>query len=342
MELADDITTIFTHPVLSNEVGDVTFVTSHDVAVVSIKCSADSALVYRASLYPDKEGVCTAYQVGDVIEQWMEQKGLSFCSFVFKDEKSDASASFSVLLCRFIKSIGAENYQSLAVKPLLSCRYNVMPKSGMCRFYFIPQSNADAQKVSVVVSGITFDGLKAEKSIELSATLKDNKICCIEISADDLLSLINGSLSAEEEFSYINWVHICKYSTGQLEASFYISDDPDLVGFGFINRFGLYESIWLHSEILPDFKIESEIAIIGHKSVQFDVESSMSVKVEASNIAHAEWPRVVQFLASKKIFQDSTGRRILLSDVSQEPCRTYDSLGSLKFTYCYDDDRVIL
>ena len=299
MTISDDVMTVLTYPVLSNEVGDLRFVTAQGYAEVSIKCAADSSIVYSASHYPDKQGVCTVFQLGDLIEGWMADRGLSFCSFIFSDNVSQVSATFSVLMCAFINASKDEGYLSVAEGPMISSRINVVPMDGMCRFYFIPKSSSvEDLKMSAYVSGVLCDGSKSSLSVDLTADIKDNKIGCISFSPDSILSMINQDREADSEFAEILSISVHRASSISLSATYYVSDDRDLVGFDFINRFGLIESVWLHSEVLPQIKVESESAVIGHRSVVYDVERSKSFKVEASNITHDQWVTVEHFLAS--------------------------------------------
>lgn len=334
-----ELITIFTSPVLSSEVGDVQFVTEQDHAEVVVK-SGDGSDVYSAHLYPDSNGICTVWQLGDIITQWMIDHDVSFGQFTVIDTVRNMSMTYYILLSSRVSNDMVGGYEAIASRPLLSCRLGLIPPDGMMRLHFIPAQSQD-MKVSALVFGKLYDGSSSQAAVTLNPDLKDNKICCLTVRADVIMDDINDDLDDDDEFKEITAITLRHNSSG-MYASVIVSSDQDLIGFNFLNCWGLVETIYLHAEIIPDLKLDVELAVIGHRTVQYDIERSQSFKVEASNITGYSWPAVSQFITSPYVTEVNSGRRIFLSEINQEPPRTHDSLGSLKFSYSYEDDRILI
>lgn len=333
----------FTSPVLSSEVGDVLFQTDREFARIYVMSAYSPDPVYSATLYPSADGVCTAFQLGDVITQWMRDNAFSFHSFIMGDSVSGVSMSLQVLRSSFVSVGLIDGFNEVLRKPLLSSTVDVLSRYARSFFHYLRPSppHADDLKVSALVSGRLFDGSVQQVAWTLDASLVDDRICSVAVRPDVLRDDINDGLDDDSEFAEISAVVLNPKSMPSVSASVFVSDDPDLMGFSFINSFGLLESLFLHGEAVPELTVDAESAVIGHRTVMYDVEQSQSFKVEARNIAQSDWRKVVQFLASPEVYDAESGRRIFISDISQEPPKAYGSLGSVKFNYSYEDSRLV-
>lgn len=344
MNVNPDFIKKFNTPVLSYEVGDVGFLTDQDFADFSVYRTSDSDKLFEARLFPNSEGVCTAWNIGDLISQYMVSHDISFASFTLMEAVTNKSMQVNVLLCSRVFH-GSENaFIDIVSKHLISSSLAVIPADGRASlYYFRNSSQMNVRPLSVY--GVLESGEKACASISMLQTVKDGSIVGISISPESVLQKINESAEEDAKFEYISAITV---SYGQSDAfshslgSIYISDDQDLIGFEFKNCFGLPETIFFHAEVLPNLSVDSEFASVGHSVVQYDVETSESFKVEASAIHASEWPRVSQFLTSPEICEFQSGRRVFLSEIEQDIGKNYDELGSIKFNYRFDDDRLPL
>ena len=338
-----DFTKKFNSPVLSSEVGDIGFLTNQDYAIISVYRSSDSAMIYEARLYPDAQGVCMAWQLGDVITLWMRLNNVTFSSFTFKDSVTGKYMQATILQSSRISS-STDGYISAVSAPLLSSLSALIPHSATSWFYFIPASTYRLQ-VLASVHGILESGEIGQSSLALSPSTKDISIFYVSVCPDEILTAVNEVGDEDHQFKSISYISISVLAAStptSIYGDICVSDDPDLIGFEFINCFGLRESIFFHAESLPDVSVNVESASIGHSLVQYDVEHSQHFNLEASNILPLYWPSVSQFLTSSEIYEVSSGRRVFLSDISTDIGKTYDALGSVKFNYHYEDDRLII
>ncbi|MCM1490709.1 MAG: hypothetical protein NC095_07780 [Muribaculum sp.] len=324
-------------PVLSSEVGDLEFVVSSDSADIRVAEVSSGVEFFSASLHAFN-GRCSLYQAGDIIADFMRSKDMSFGSFIVRETNSGASVQLSVLLSDRVMSGG---YIAAARFPLLGCSSLVVPSFGSASLYFITD-NPSSARFSASVRGIDSDGNSVVADVSLAgAYTVDGAISAIDICPDALVDYINLNCRLSFEFDSIQFVRVlCSCGSQYFSASVYAVDDPDYIGFRFRNNFGLFEWLYLHAEAVPVLKSDAQSAVMGHNIVQYDVENEQSFSVSAANISADEWPRVSQFISSREIL-DAYGRRILLSDVSSEIGKTYDGLGSLKFSYRFADTRIV-
>lgn len=339
-----DFVSKFNAPVLSSEVGDVEFKTDKDFASLSVYRTSDSAKVFEARLYPNQKGICTAWQLGDLITLWMAQNLVHFDSFTFKDSVTGKSMQAQILQCSRISNGASGGFESVKAAPLMSSPAMAIPRWGLIRFHYFKQNESNSW-VLAKVSGVSESGDPVQTSVSLTPTVKETAILSIITDLDSLIDACNDVLDEDSQMESIKAVVLIVMSGNSqtsLSGSFYVFNDQDLIGFDFKNCFGLSESIFLHADESPNLDIDVESAVIGHSVVQYDLEQCQSFKVEAQNIPSYEWPRLSQFLTSSEIYSQSKSKRVYILDISTDMCHNYDSLGSAKFTYTFDDDRLIL
>lgn len=334
MSVISGFVTSFNAPVLSSEVGDIRYVSIAGRAIFALKYASD--IIMRASVFADKDGVCTLYQLDDVITSWMQENKVSYASFTIEEQVASHSLSFSVLLS---SAVFSDKYSSLSKKPLVSYPSSVIPHDGLAFMHFISGSSP---QITASVTGALEDGSLATCEYSLTSSVKDSVIRTIRISPEDIIDEINADKPVASKLSRILSVDVMARSASSVfQYSALVIDDPDFICFGFLNSFGLMEYLYLHAVVTRDLKLESEDAEIGHSLVPYDIESSQSFTVNVDNISIPDFKRILHFIISKHIADDS-GREILISIDSMQNPEVYGSLGSLKFNYRYADTRIIL
>lgn len=324
------------NPALSSEVGDLRFAVSSESVKFDIFHNEDASPFFSVSLNA-VDGFCTLYNIGDVFQQFLRSHNQSFSKFLIKNSENKV-ASLKVLLSDRIITGGIAFARKF---PLMSSDIIVAPSYASSFLYFFPDVVAGTQ-IKVVAVGVDAYGsdCQTEFSIGYSALIDNAIVQCI-VCPDILLDYINSNLDVDADFVCLKLLKFQCISGSQLfNASVYVIDDFDFIEFSFRNNFGLKESVFFHAESIPKVNIDAESAVMGHRVVQYDVEHSQSFSVEAINIPASEWKRVVQFISSRDV-RDTYGRKIIISDISSEIGKSYDSLGSLKFFYRFDDDRLI-
>lgn len=323
---------------LTSEAGDIDIVCNGDSAKLSISHDSDSPF-FSVSV-PVFDRSAKLYDAGQIISDYMLAKGISFGNFIIKESSSTEIHKKFLLSERFFD--GGFNW--IKNYPLLAAYYAVLPSYGYISFHAFPNSLSNCL-FSINYKGSNTDGFEIAGAVDftyLAAQIIDGAIVSICKSVPDMISFINSApVFSSSELEKLDFLRIeCFSGTQRVSASFYIIDDPDMIEFKFKNNFGLWEHIYFHAEVMPELKSDAQLALLGNRVVQYDVENSQSFSVSAINIAASEWPRVSQFISSRQIF-DAYGRQILLSDVNSEIGKTYDGLGSIKFNYRFADSRII-
>lgn len=322
-------------PVISSEVGDLEFAVPADTADISVAPLGGSTF-FSASLCT-YAGKCTLYQAGDVIADYMKSAGLSFGRFSVSESASGSSAEICVMLSDRVMTGG---FKSVSRFPLVSSDCLVVPSYGVASLYFY--SGGSEVSLSAVVNGIADDGSQVSATVNIPGAYSiDGMIAAVDINPSYLVDYINDNCRLSFDLvSLLSLKISCACGGLYFSASVYVIDDPDMMEFRFLNNFGLQEHVYFHAEAVPQLSQEADSAFIGHRIVQYDVENEQSFSVQATNISADEWPRVSQFVTSREVL-DAYGRRIILSDVSSEIGKTYDGLGSLKFSYRFADTRIV-
>ena len=327
---------ISTDPVLSSEVGDVEFVVSADSAKIEI--SNDDGSVIFSSSPSSLNGKCRAYDVADVIAEDLKSRNMSFGLYKIAEKVSNSSVSLKVLLSDRVISGG---YAAASKFPLMSADVGVLPSFGNASVYTVPQSISGVRFLVSVV-GYDVDGVRQNGSFYVNPSrIVDDAIAVFDFTPEELVLYVNENCHFSFEFDSLVTIRVQSVSgTQYISASFYVIDDPDMLEFRFRNNFGLFEYVYFHAEAVPEMKDDAQLAYLGNRVLQYDVEHSQSFSVQVSNLSASEWQCISQFISSREIY-DGYGRQILLSDVSTEMCKTYDGLGSFKFSYRYADSRLI-
>lgn len=327
---------ISTDPVLSSEVGDVEFVVSSDSAKIEI--SNDANGIIFSSSPSSLDGKCRAYDVSDIISDDLKARGVSFGQYKIAEKVSSSSISMKVLLSDRVISGG---YAAASRFPLMSASVGVLPSYGKGSVYTIPQ-NISGVRFLVSVVGYDVDGERQNGSFYVNPSRTvDGSIAVFDFVPEDLVQYANENCHFQFEFDRASSIRVQSVSgTQYISATFYVIDDPDMLEFRFRNNFGLFEYVYFHAEAVPELKDDAQLAYLGNRVLQYDVEHSQSYSVQVSNLSAAEWQRISQFISSREIY-DAYGRLILLSDVSTEMGKTYDGLGSFKFSYRFADSRLI-
>lgn len=322
-------------PLLSSEVGDLQFDVDGDLAQIHLSYN-DGVPFFEAALCAFS-GKCTLFQVGDLIADYMKANGLSFGRFYVSESRSNSTAVLGVLLSDRVITGG---FRSASRFPLVSSSCFVVPNYGVASMYFYT-GGADIS-VSAEVRGLADDGSDVSFSVDIPGAYKvDGMIAAIDISPSSVMDYVHSF--GEWPFELVSVLSLkvsIVYGGMYFSASIYVVDDPDMLEFRFRNNFGLFENIYFHAESIPDIDSDAQVAVIGNSVLQYDVEFSQSYSVQVSNLSASEWQRISQFISSREIY-DAYGRQILLSDVSTEMCKTYDGLGSFKFSYRFADSRLI-
>lgn len=327
---------ISTDPVLSSEVGDVEFVISSDSAKIEI--SNDANVIIFSSAPSALNGKCRAYDVSDIISEDLKARGLSFGQYKIAEKVSKSSITKKVLLSDRVISGG---YAAASRFPLISAGIGVLPSFGKGSVYTIPQ-NLSGVRFLVSVVGYDMDGERQNGSFYVNPSrIVDDAIAVFDFVPEDLVRYANENCHFQFEFDRASSIRVQSVSgTQYISATFYVIDDPDMLEFRFRNNFGLFEYIYMHAEAVPELKDDAQLAYLGNRVLQYDVEHSQYFSVQVSNLSASEWQRISQFISSREIY-DAYGRQILLSDVSTEMCKSYDGLGSFKFSYRFADSRLI-
>lgn len=323
-------------PVLSSEVGDVEFSVSADSAKIEISNDANSIIFSSAP--SALNGKCRAYDVSDIISEDLKARGVSFGQYGIAEKVSNSSVTLKVLLSDRVISGG---YAAASRFPLMSAAIGVLPSFGKGSAYTIPQ-NISGVRFLVSVVGYDVDGERRNGSFYVNPSRTvDGAIAVFDFVPEELVRYVNENCHFEFEFESLVTIRVQSVSgTQYISASFYVIDDPDMLEFRFRNNFGLFEYVYFHAEAVPELKDDAQLAYLGNRVLQYDVEHSQSYSVQVSNLSASEWQRISQFISSREIY-DAYGRQILLSDVSTEIGKTYDGLGSFKFSYRYADSRLI-
>lgn len=323
-------------PVLSSEVGDVEFAVSADSAKIEI--SNDTNTIIFSSAPSALNGKCRAYDVSDIISEDLKARGVSFGQYKIAEKVSSSSISMKVLLSDRVITGG---YATASRFPLMSAGIGVLPFFGKAALYVIPQSISEVH-FFVSIVGYDTDGKRQSGSFNVdSSRTVDGAIAVLDFVPEDLMTYANENCHFPFEFESVSLIRVQSVSgTQYISASFYVIDDPDMLEFRFRNNFGLFEYVYFHAEAVPELKDDAQLAYLGNRVLQYDVEHSQSYSVQVSNLSASEWQRISQFISSREIY-DAYDRQILLSDVSTEMGKTYDGLGSFKFSYRYADSRLI-
>lgn len=313
----------FETPVFTSDIGNLDYSTS--LMRAHFEISANFAVLCEIdSVASGGNFYVSIFGLGEILQDLLLKINSHYANFTITDTLEDVSVSVTAVRCDFISDISFSGYSR---RLFFSSDHLWVPSNG---YFFIYCRQNVTPRISVTYADeyderkyYTINSWSSESDeIFISAKLEINSLLSKIVDAVEIISV---RVSVDSSYFDV-----------------YVTDAPDVVGFRFANGFGLPDSIYFRSAPIPKIEVDCAEADMGHTSVQYDFETSRHFELSDDSVKPRDWSRIQQFLQSRDIVEMSTGRKVLLSDISVDLGERYDKLGSVKFNYRYFDSRIPL
>lgn len=320
--------------------------TDYDYLFVEIRLS--NVLLFSARLNAINGQVCL-YNTAELVESYLlsssnirEQCSVRFYS---PDKTVYSSLYFYVFLSNRKLSVGVLeffSYNFAAIYPSCLAADNtvclnsiVIRKTSLNVSYSanILFSPANSQRLETFSTSLTF-----RREIMRSDGNYNMALDKIYLSKAYLLSLL---IASGYDVADISSCSICR-DDGAFYTIYFIKSLP-VITVTYLNNFGYWETLPLEGAVTEKTKKEASVAVLGRKSLLYDVSVDKEYEFVSADITPAFANRLSDILYSRRLFlgyseNPETLPEIIVTSNTSEISSADSSLASVKFTYQFADN----
>lgn len=326
-------TTIPSSLIFSHNIPNLTF--STDEASISLSifhATGDFEDVFTTTLYP-VDGKVTAYDIREVMEQYMRTNKLSFCHFRIEAENDDGSIVCSndlkVLYCTFnpgtTDAAHFARHNFLTTQRTKEVDLSVVSEDQLC--YYAAAGEDVRTRIRVLYE---HDGLSTTEFLNGNTAAQDGIV----------RQTINFKGLFTTEVTLLS-ITVCVGTSRMF--TYYFTKTPPQEQFFFSNAFNIMELMTLDGKTTKKFTSQRSEAVCGGRSVFYDLRNEMAFEFETVRLRKETAETLMQMFISPEIYKDADLLKgVVVKDFSYEIADDDSEKRIVKFTWKYADNRLLV
>lgn len=329
-------TYISTKVLYSLDIPKIDYTTDYDKVCVSLyRNSGKYDNLYSGELLP-YDGKVSLYDMKQLIEQFMLDKGLSYCEFGLDVENEGGEevdiTILKVLYCRVKPTTNVEHfveYNFLSTVKVKEVDYDRVYEDEL--LYYAEKGEDVSLTLTYVYS--TAEGELKTKEVVYTETAGVAGIDSIYFDFYEVWLDVGGESGAI--------LHCVQCKVGERCFTYYIrAEAPDLVC-SFYNAFNIREVLALYGKTSTKMKTQKSEAVCGGITAYYDVSNEVLYEFESVRLSPEMMKLVMDFLTSPEVLLNwSNSARILITDYTYEYADDDKEKYIVKFTWKYADNRM--
>lgn len=302
---------------------------------VAVEISAGEAILF-SNTYVPSSGLFVFYGLSGILEAYMRDNRLVSCSCSINATATDgeATAEFKAFYCSRTMRHTVDSWA--ASRFLTVANYAVLAPSSPLKLTIAASDSDGKYLIRGVYEDESGEKVPFSKEIDIAGTMQGELVCVtVDVSPSVVLSHIAAGQSEKKLLAY-------SVFAGKRSFSVFVdnTERESMFTFLFRNMFNAEETLRVCGVVDRDLAIERGEAVIGEKSVVYDVNATLSYGLTTAPMPRVEAAAIEQLQQSYDV-RDIYGNALIVTDENYEYDTDMTTLKSVKLTWKYAADRVM-